>query len=24
VTNVFTDGSSARMIPIMFGVNFRP
>jgi hypothetical protein len=23
-TNVFTDGSSARMIPIMFGVNFKP
>ncbi|MES3035068.1 MAG: hypothetical protein V4813_13810 [Gemmatimonadota bacterium] len=23
-TNIFTDGSSARMIPIMFGVNFKP
>ena len=23
-TNIFTDGSSTRMIPIMFGVNFKP
>lgn len=23
-TNVFTDGSSSRMIPITFGVNFKP